>query len=123
MPDKGKKKLFFSMSVHGNERGGLEGGLRAVEDLAIAAQNPDATISDGVAGYKSATGRTPVIHTYAVKNVLAKEDVYLTDFNIDGWEVGDNYKTPTAPYDEAAAAVVARIDGLVVSDCQERAIR
>jgi hypothetical protein len=99
VPDKGKKKLFFSMSVHGNERGGLEGGLRAVEDLAIAASNPDATISDGVEGYKSATGRKPVIHTYAVRDVLAKEDVYLTDFNIDGWEVGDNYKTPTGPYE------------------------
>jgi hypothetical protein len=101
VPDKGKKKLFFSLSVHGNERGGLEGGLRAVEDLAIAATNPDATISDGVAGYNSATGRKPVIHSYAVRDVLAKEDVYLTDFNIDGWEVGDLHKTPTGPYERA----------------------
>jgi hypothetical protein len=99
--DKDKKKLFFSLSVHGNERGGLEGGLRAVEDLAIAATQPDATISDGVAGYTSATGRKPVIHTYAVREVLAKEDVYFTEFNIDGWEVGDNYKTPTGPYARA----------------------
>ena len=98
VPDAGKKKLFFSLSVHGNERGGLEGGLRAVEDLAIAATQPDATISDGVAGYNSATGRKPVIHTYAVREVLAKEDVYFTTFNIDGWEVGDNYQTPPGPY-------------------------
>ncbi|MBK5305981.1 MAG: hypothetical protein JJD92_04755 [Frankiaceae bacterium] len=101
VPDAGKKKLFFSLSVHGNERGGLEGGLRAVEDLAVAATQPDATISDGVAGYASATGRKPVIHTYSVREVLGKEDVYLTDFNIDGWEIGDNYKTPTAPYARA----------------------
>lgn len=98
VPDKGKKKLFFSGAVHGNERGGLEGGLRTIEDLAIAAGNPDATISDGVAGYTSATGRKPVINTYSVKEVLAKEDVYLTDLNIDGWEIGDVYKVPTAPY-------------------------
>jgi hypothetical protein len=97
--DKKKKKLFFSLSVHGNERGGLEGGLRAVEDLAIAAQNPDATISDGVAGYTSATGRKPVIHSYSVRSVLAKEDVYFTTFNIDGWETGDNYATPPTPYE------------------------
>src|SRR4051794_23644626 len=96
--DKDKKKLFFSLSVHGNERGGLEGGLRAVEDLAMGAENPDATISDGVAGYKSATGKKPVIHSYSVRRVLAKEDVYFTDFNIDGWETGDNYATPPTPY-------------------------
>jgi hypothetical protein len=39
-----------------------------------------------------------VIHTYPVRQVLAKEDIYLTDFNIDGWEIGDVYKTPTMPY-------------------------
>jgi hypothetical protein len=44
VPDAGKKKLFFSMSVHGNERGGLEGGLRAVEDLAIAVRQDDGKI-------------------------------------------------------------------------------
>lgn len=89
VPAKNKKKLLFSLSVHGNERGGLEGGLRTVEDLAIAAQNGNTTISDGVAGYTSSTGTKPVFHNYSVRDVLKKEDVYLTDFNIDGWTVGD----------------------------------
>ncbi len=106
-PDKDKKRLFFSLSVHGNERGGLEGGLRAVEDLAIAAQGGDATISDGVAGYTSSTGKTPVFHERPVRQVLAKEDVYLTDLNIDGWTAGDI--TPpggTNPYGRANGASV-----------------
>ena len=89
VPSANKKKLFFSLSVHGNERGGLEGGLRAVEDLAMAAGNADVTIPDGVAGYTSNTGKQPVIHQLSVREVLKKEDVYLTDFNIDGWTQGD----------------------------------
>ncbi len=89
VPDTAKKKLFFSLSVHGNERGGLEGGLRAIEDLAIAAGDGDATIADGVEGYVSSTGTKPVIHNVPVRQVLRQEDVYFTDFNIDGWTVGD----------------------------------
>ena len=105
-PAAGKKHLFFSLSVHGNERGGLEGGLRAIEDLAIAAEGGDATlgipttISDGVEGmYETATGRDPEFHTYEVKDVLAQEDVWFVDFNADGWEVGDLYTVPTGPYE------------------------
>jgi hypothetical protein len=98
VPAPRKQHLFFSLSVHGNERGGLEGGLRAVEDLAIAATN-GGTISDGVAGYATSTGTDPQFHTYDVKDVLAKEDVWFIDFNIDGWEVGDLYTVPTAPFE------------------------
>lgn len=105
-PAKGKKHLFFSLSVHGNERGGLEGSLRAIEDLAIAAEGGDSllgigtTISDGVEGqYETATGRDPQFHTYEVKDVLAQEDVWFVDFNPDGWAVGDFYTVPTGPYE------------------------
>jgi hypothetical protein len=88
VPDEGKETLFFSLSVHGNERGGLEGGLRTAEDLAMAAEN-GGTISDGVANYESDTGREPEFHDLEVSEVLAKEAVYLVDFNSDGWAVGD----------------------------------
>ncbi len=106
VPDVGKDTLFFSLSVHGNERGGLEGGLRAAEDLAMAAAD-GGKISDGVAGYESNTGKDPVFHEYEVKDVLAKQAVYLVDFNIDGWAVGD---LPTVdqqvslPYERANGA-------------------
>ena len=100
VPQAGKKTLFFSLSVHGNERGGLEGGLRAIEDLAMAAEN-GGTIVDGVEGYESATGvESPEIHEYEVAEVLAKEDVWFVSFNPDGWAVGDLYNAPAPlPYE------------------------
>jgi hypothetical protein len=91
--DKGKETLFFSLSVHGNERGGLEGGLRTAEDLAIAAESGGA-IPDGIANYDSSTGRKPTLHDRRVADVLKKEVVYLVDFNPDGWAQGDFWNRP-----------------------------
>lgn len=89
VPDKDKERLFFSLSVHGNERGGLEGGLRAIEDLARDATAGDVLMPDGVDNYTSNTGKKPEFHQYPVRDVLAKEDVYFATFNPDGWTVGD----------------------------------
>ena len=97
VPDAGKKTLFFSLSVHGNERGGLEGGVRTAEDLALAATN-GGKVSDGIDNYESTTGRKAVFHSYEARDLLAKQAVYLTDFNIDGWAIGDLYATPPLPY-------------------------
>src|SRR3712207_3013142 len=97
VPDKGKQTLLHSLSVHGNERGGLEGGLRTAEDLAAAATN-GGKIADGIANYDSATGRKPVFHEYEVKELLAKQALYLVDFNLDGWAVGDLWARPPLPY-------------------------
>ena len=93
VPDEGKETLLFSLSVHGNERGGLEGGVRTAEDLAIAAEE-GGKIVDGVDNYESSTGREPKFHQYNVADVLAKEAVYLLDFNVDGWAVGDWWNQP-----------------------------
>jgi len=95
VPDEGKLSLLFSLSVHGNERGGLEGGLRTAEDLAMDAEANTGSISDGVANYNSTTGRKPEFHSYPVREVLAKEILYLVDFNSDGWAVGDFWNRPT----------------------------
>ena len=117
VPDDEKQALFFSLSVHGNERGGLEGGVRTAEDLAIAAScmtannclpapvvcannaEPGCTVSthlsdgaldrDGNPNYASATGRPPEIRQHAVTDLLKKEVVYMIDFNVDGWAMGD----------------------------------
>jgi hypothetical protein len=94
--DKGKETLLYSLSVHGDEIGGREGGLRAIEDLAIAAEN-GGTIADGVEGYTSTTGRQPEIHEYPVTEVLANEVVYFTAFNVDGWVKGDHFKSDGTP--------------------------
>ena len=89
VPDEGKKSLAFSLSVHGDEIGGREGGARVAEDLArMAAEG--GTIADGVEGYESTTGVDPVIHEYEVSELLADEVVYLINFNPDGWVAGDN---------------------------------
>jgi hypothetical protein len=94
VPDEGKQTLLYSLSVHGNERGGLEGGLRTAEDLAMGAEDPDGpwgTIVDGVDNYTSTTGRQPEFNTYEVRDVLARQVVYLVNFNIDGWVSGEVY--------------------------------
>jgi hypothetical protein len=101
VPDAQKKKLFFSLSVHGNERGGLEGGLRAAEDLAMEAEAGTGSVPDGVANYDSATGTEPEIHEYSPAELLAKTDTYLVDLNIDGWVQGDHYEQPTTIYGRA----------------------
>ena len=36
VPDKGKKRYALSLSIHGIERAGVEGGTRAMEDLVTA---------------------------------------------------------------------------------------
>ena len=89
VPDEGKLGLAFSMSVHGDEIGGREGGARVAEDLARMATN-GGQIADGVEGYESATGVEPVITSHEVADVLAQEVVYLMHFNPDGWVAGDN---------------------------------
>lgn len=104
VPDKDKKKLFFSLSVHGNERGGLEGGLRTAEDLAMQAEAGTGSVPDGVANYDSATGKTPEVTSYPPAELLARTDTYLVDFNIDGWEQGDTYTVPTSIYGRANGA-------------------
>jgi hypothetical protein len=90
VPDEGKQTLLYSLSVHGDEKGGIEGGVRTAEDLAMAAES-GGYISDGVPPYESTTGKNPVFHSYAVRDILAKEAVYLIDFNIDGWVRGDHF--------------------------------
>ena len=104
-PDAGKQTMLFSLSIHGDEKGGIEGGVRAVEDLAIAATK-GGKITDGVAGYPSATGRSPQFHSYEVKDVLAKEAVYFVDFNADGWRSGDHFAPTPGLYTRANQAGV-----------------
>ena len=88
--DEGKETLLYSLSIHGDEKGGIEGGVRAAEDLAIAAST-GGSITDGVEGYESTTGSQPEFRSYQVADVLAKQVVYLVDFNADGWRRGDHF--------------------------------
>ncbi|HEX8065590.1 MAG TPA: M14 family zinc carboxypeptidase [Thermoleophilaceae bacterium] len=80
VPDKGKKRYTLSLSIHGIERAGAEGGIRAMEDLVTAfstQRNNQAIVPKAV--QESAP-------TFA--EVLRKTIVYFTLPNPDGWRRG-----------------------------------
>ena len=79
VPDDRKKRYALSLSIHGIERAGAEGGIRAIEDLVTAG-----TI--GRAGrpiLPTAAGPSP---TFA--EVLRHTIIYFTFPNPDGWRRG-----------------------------------
>ena len=80
VPDAGKKRLTLSLSIHGIERAGVEGGTRAMEDLvtAFTTQNAGKTVVP--------TDVDPGAPTFA--DVLKSTIVYFTYPNPDGWQRG-----------------------------------
>jgi hypothetical protein len=80
VPDKGKKRYALSLSIHGIERAGAEGGIRAMEDLVTAHDT-------GLATQK-------VVKDSIVKGAptfdaaLKKSIIYFTLPNPDGWRRG-----------------------------------
>ena len=80
VPDKGKKRYTLSLSIHGIERAGLEGGTRAIEDL--------------VTSYTTGLAARPVVPSAAepgaptFAEVLKKTIIYFTYPNPDGWRRG-----------------------------------
>ena len=82
VPETNKKYFVFPLSIHGIERAGIEGGLRAIEDLATwGAQSPAQPVLE------TDTESTPT------GEVLKRSSVYFVLANPDGWRRGD----PTAP--------------------------
>jgi hypothetical protein len=80
-PEKGKIPVAVSLSVHGPERAGLEGGVRYMEDLARwAAEQP---------GHKLRNGTEPDSIAVPVSEALKKVHIYLSVINPDGWARGD----------------------------------
>ncbi len=78
MPEKQKAHFAVSLSIHGIERAGAEGGLRAVEDLATwGATTPDQKIME------------TLDDSLPVGEVLKKSSVYFVLANPDGWRRGD----------------------------------
>ncbi|MFP5219386.1 MAG: M14 family zinc carboxypeptidase [Actinomycetes bacterium] len=75
---KDKKLFLFTLSLHGIEKAGVEGGLRAAEDLATwAATDPD----------------QPIMETepdsLPVGQVLQDSEIWFAMNNPDGWRRGD----------------------------------
>src|SRR4051794_29500389 len=86
VPDAGKKRYALSLSIHGIERAGAEGGTRAMEDLVTAHTVKDADgklIADDAIVPDSVHKGAP---TYG--DVLKKTIIYVTYPNPDGWRRG-----------------------------------
>jgi hypothetical protein len=82
VPERRKLPVVASLSVHGPERAGLEGGVRYMEDLATwAGDDPEHKLRNG-------TQKDSV--AIEVKDALKKVHVYFANINPDGWEAGDN---------------------------------
>jgi hypothetical protein len=80
VPDVNKKRYALSLSIHGIERAGLEGGTRAIEDLVSA----DLT---GLASQKLVSpAAKPNAPTFA--DALDRSIIYFTYPNPDGWRRG-----------------------------------
>jgi hypothetical protein len=78
VPEEQKKLFAVSLSIHGIERAGLEGGLRAAEDLATwGAESPDQRIME------------TLDDSLPAGEVLKKSAVYFVLANPDGWRRGD----------------------------------
>ena len=78
VPEKEKAHFAVSLSIHGIERAGVEGGLRAAEDLATwGATAPDQKIME------------TLDDSLPAGEVLKKSSVYFVLANPDGWRRGD----------------------------------
>ena len=80
VPDRGKKKYVVSLSIHGIERAGAEGGTRAIEDLVTAATTRrlgKRILQPGVSRDAPTFGE-----------VLRKTVIYILYPNPDGWRRG-----------------------------------
>ena len=80
-PERGKQRVAVSLSVHGPERAGLEGGVRYIEDLARwASDDPDHVLANGT---------EPDSTEVTVGAALRRVHLYFANINPDGWAAGD----------------------------------
>ena len=84
VPDAGKKRYALSLSIHGIERAGIEGGTRAMEDLVTAATTGRS--NDPVVPANPALPGSADSPSFA--EILKRTIVYFTYPNPDGWRRG-----------------------------------
>lgn len=84
VPMEDRLELLFMLSIHGNEKGGREGGMRAIEDLASGKGIAREKIQDG-AGMPDRLAKPGGgdVTTYA--DYLDFMRVYFLFPNVDGW--------------------------------------
>ena len=96
VPNADKIDLYFSMSIHGLERAGLEGGVRFIEDIAKGfyterAGGPKYTLSNG-------DPKTKFFREMTATEVLRTARLVFVNLNPDGWAKGDRANAPSAGF-------------------------
>ena len=93
VPDDDKTDFYFSMSIHGLERAGLEGGVRFMEDIAKAFY----TERDGGETYVLANGNpdNEFYRQMTATEVLQSARLVFVNLNPDGWAAGDRGNVST----------------------------
>ena len=88
VPNRDKVDLYISMSIHGLERAGLEGGVRFIEDIARGWYAEQA----GGADFILANGdpKRKYYRKMTASQVLRKARLVFVNLNPDGWAAGDN---------------------------------
>ncbi|MGH2663366.1 MAG: M14 family zinc carboxypeptidase [Actinomycetota bacterium] len=92
VPEAERKHFAYSLSIHGIERAGLEGGIRAIEDLVTwAACEEDPAAAPGCAAEGPFPKRIlePSDSGPTAGEVLDHGVVYFVFANPDGWHRGD----------------------------------
>lgn len=82
VPDAGKERYVVSLSIHGAERQGAEGGTRAMEDLVTA-------VTTGRLMQPVVTTKEIGVPVPTFGDVLRRAIVYFAWPNPDGWRRGD----------------------------------
>lgn len=78
VPAKDKKRFLYTLSLHGIEKAGLEGGLRAAEDLAAwAAETPEQPIMETLPD------------SLPAGEAMKRSEAWFAMNNPDGWRRGD----------------------------------
>lgn len=85
IPEAARDHFVFPLSIHGIERAGIEGGLRAIEDLVTwGALEPDRMILE------TADAEVGGARNLPVGEVLQRSVSYFVLANPDGWRRGDS---------------------------------
>ena len=98
VPNKDKKWFVFPLSLHGIERAGVEGGLRAAEDLATWGACEAELAPDYVdCANEDNAGPHPLLETAPEDSIMAgealkKSVVVFMMPNPDGWLRGDRFR-------------------------------
>ncbi len=103
VPNTSKKHFAFPLSIHGIERAGAEGGVRAAEDLAIwayceAVANAEAVTAPPAGAMVDCATEQPIPHpvmesqpvgSLSAGTILKQSAIYFLFPNPDGWRRGD----------------------------------